>query len=117
MDNSESLCSLGFDIRFVVLCLLSLFGYLRARWRLPGHLRAVCSFLLQLGAGGAGAQLAVEQGAPGAFYLGGLLQTIHGLQGAQAKKPTVVVTLVMGQKLFKYLGRAVLCKTLIPEIR
>lgn len=63
------------------------------------------------------AQLPAEQGAPGAFDLGGLLQGVHGLQSSQAEEPTVVVTLMLGQELLKHLRITIICKALIPAMQ
>lgn len=102
----SSFCRLGLGNWFIVLCLLNFSSYLWARICLSKHLRAL-SFPLQLWA--VRSYLAIEQGAPGALYLGGLLQTIHRLQWVQAKKSTVVVALMVCQELFEYFRRAMLC--------
>ena len=110
----SSFCRLCFGVWFIVLCLLSFPGHFGAGVGLSRRLRAV-SFTLQLRA--AWAELAVEEGAPGPLYLGGLLQTIHRLQGAQAEKSTIVVALVLCQELVEHFRRAALCQSLVSEMQ
>lgn len=109
--NKKSFGWFECDIWLIVLCLLSLSIHLWAR-SLSSHLRTLCSFPLQLWA-----ILAVEQGAPGALYLGGLQETIYRLHGPQAKKSTVVVALMVCHKLFDYFRRTMLSESLIPGIQ